>query len=205
MPKFPEPPAAAALARDALVVERGAGARLWRIYAQGGPWPTQWRDFRHYGPVNARFDPHLPPPCVQDRGVMYAADAGPTCVAEVFQDTRVVDRARNAPALVAFTLRRPVLLLDLLGGATRLGASTAVCSGPRARARRWAQAAYEALPTVDGILYGSSMAGHAPAFALFERARSAVPDRPDFHRRLDDPALRDLLLNAAADLGYVVV
>ena len=205
MPKFPEPPALDVFVRDGVVVEHPAGLRLWRIYPQGGRHPTQWSDFRHYGPVNARFDPHLPPPHVQERGVMYAADRGPTCVAEVFQESRVVDRSRNAPALVAFTLQRPVKLLDLLAGATRLGTSTAVCSGSHARARRWAQAAYAALPEVDGILYGSSMAAHTPAFALFERARTAMPTRPDLHRRLDDPALRDLVLNAAADAGYIVV
>lgn len=205
MPKFPEPPAPDVFRAAAPVVTHPAGSRLWRLYFQGGEHPARWNDFRWFGPVNARFDHHLPPPRLQDRGVFYAAERGPTCIAEVYQATRVVDRGRGSPALVAFTSRRTLTLLDLHAGATRLGASTAVCSGSHARARRWAQTAYDALPHLDGILYGSSMAGHAPAYALFERAADALPAHPDLHRRLDDPALRDLVLNTATDLAYTVV
>jgi len=205
VPKFPEPPPPDLFRAAAPLSTVPSGSRLWRLYFQGGDHPARWSDFRWFGPVNARFDHHLPPPRVQERGVFYAAERGPTCIAEVYQATRVVDRSRASPALVAFTSRRPLTLLDVRSGATRLGASTAICSGSHARARRWAQAAYEALPGVDGILYGSSMAGHAAAYALFERAGDAFPEHPDLHRRLDDPALRDLVLNTAGDLGYTVV
>ncbi len=44
-----------------------------------------------------------------------------------------------------------------------------------------------------------------PAVALYERAISAVPTAPAFHRPLSDPTLLTLLRNVARDLGYVVL
>ena len=70
------------------------------------------------------------------------------------------------------------------------------------RARRWAQRIYEAFPGLSGIYYLSSMGGNAPAVALFERARPAMPSSPTFNRPLADPTLLHALRNAAADLGY---
>jgi hypothetical protein len=81
-------------------------------------------------PTNSRFDHHLPPSAVQDRGILYAAITGMTPFAEVFQETRVIDRRRNAPWLVAFDLARPLELLDLTDSwPTRAGASMAINSG----------------------------------------------------------------------------
>ena len=80
--------------------------------------------------------------------------------------------------------------------------STAINSGPRARARRWSQALYAAFPEADGLWYASSMHGGAPALALYKRAEDALPPTPFFHRALGDPLLRVVLENAAAELGY---
>ena len=67
---------------------------LWRIYFRGGSYPATWNQMRYYGPVrSARFDHHLDPPGVQERGILHAAagdDAIATCLAEVFQDTRML-------------------------------------------------------------------------------------------------------------------
>ena len=179
----------------------------------GGRHPGTWNGFRHFGPVASRWDHHLPDEAgrsvVQERGVLYAAmgpDAVPTCLAEVFQQRRTVDVRTNRPALVAFELGAPLTLLDLTGPfATRLGASAAIHSGPRPKARRWSQALYAAFPDAHGILYCSSMNGNAPSVALFERAAEALPAAPHVHRLLDDPALRRIVHVAAYECGYQVV
>jgi hypothetical protein len=94
-------------------------------------------------------------------------------------------------------------LLDLTGlWPTRAGASTAISSGPRARAQTWARHIYDAYSGLDGIFYGSSMDANAPCAALFERALDALPPFPRQHRALADPLLRPLLQRAALELNY---
>jgi hypothetical protein len=100
-------------------------------------------------------------------------------------------------------IRRALVLLDLTGTwPTAAGASMAINSGPRPRARRWSQAIYAAYPSVEGLLYCSSMHANQPAAALFERAQSAIPPAPAFHRALADPGLLLRLDAAATLLGY---
>src|SRR3981081_4567560 len=113
---------------------------LARIYFAAGLHPARWNQFRRFGPTAARWDHHLPDPqgaaCEQNRAVLYCAPDIDTCVAEVFQATRRVDRTRDAPWLVVLGLREAINLLDVRGTfATRIGTSTAMHSGPRARAR----------------------------------------------------------------------
>jgi RES domain len=204
MPKFPEPPARLTLA--AITRTLPAGTRLWRIYFTGGAHPATWDGFRFFGPTPSRFDHHDPPPQVQQRGILYAAREPTTCVAEVFQATRVVDRTSSSPWLAGFDLEREVVLLDLTGlWSTETGASMAIHTGPRPRARRWSSAIYAAYATVEGFLYASSMHANRPAVALYERARPALPAAPVFHRALSDPALLRRLSAAAGRLGYRIV
>lgn len=207
MAKFPDPPAVADLA--AVPPARRvlpAGTRCWRIYFQGGPHPGSWDTFRAYGPTSARFDHHLPPPRLQARRVLYVATSPLTCFAEVFQDTRTIDRPRHAPWLVAFELAQPVALLDLTGRwPTQAGASMAINSGPRPRARRWSQAIYAAYPQLEGLHYPSSMNANAPAIALHERAAHVMPGRPVFHRALADTALSAVVARAATRVDYAMV
>ena len=205
MPKFPEPPSASHLARLPPRLHRlPAGTELWRIYFRGGPHPAAWDTFRAFGPVaTARFDHHEPPPRLQDRAILYAAAQGLTCVAEVFQETRLIDRTHRDPWLVGFTLVTDVTLLELTGvWPTAAGASMAINSGPRPRARRWSRAIYGAYPQIAGLWYASPMHANQPAIALYERARDALGRPPFFHRPLADPALLTPLRNAAAALGY---
>jgi hypothetical protein len=137
---------------------------------------------------------------------MYGALRAPTCFAEVFQDTRTIERSRNQPWLVAFGLSRDIPLLDLTGNwPTRAGASMAISTGRRDRARRWALRIYEDYPAIEGLWYGSSMDANQPAVALFERARSALPPRPLFHRAVADPALDPLVASAGLQFNYLVV
>ena len=205
MPKFPEPPAAAALAGVPPETRTlGAGTELWRVYFRGGAHPTLWSQLRSYGPARSRFDHHPRPARVHaDRSILYGAENAHTALAEVFQDQRLIDRRRGDPWLVGFQLTRDVTLLDLTGAwPTRAGASMNINSGPRPRAQRWSQRIHEAYPRVEGILYSSSMNANAPAVALYERARTALPSAPTFHRPLADPGLLVVLQNAALRFGY---
>ena len=138
--------------------------------------------------------------------MLYAAPDPATCFAEVFQDTRTIDRRRNDPWLVAFALLRPVTLLDLTGPwPTRAGASMTINAGPRPRARRWSQAIYDAYPHLEGLYYASSMNANRPALVFYERAADSVPTRPLFHRALADAGLTAAVARAAAQFNYAVV
>jgi len=206
--KFPEPPGVAALrdiAPQTLVLP--IDTKLARIYFATGPHSSHWNQFRSFGPTAARWDHHLPNAhgagVEQERAVYYCAPDVDTCAAEVFQSTRRIDRTRNAPGLVVFALREAVTLLDLRGTfATKMGASMAIHSGPRSRAHAWARELYDAYPDVQGLYYGSSMNGHAPAVALNERAQGAMPEQPQFHRALNDDMLVEVLQQIALRLSY---
>ena len=207
MAKFPEPPPAselASLGAEVHVLPRGTC--IWRVYFHAGAHPTTWEQFRAWGPTEARFDHHLPPPRAQERMILYGATgpgAAVTAVAEVFQADRTVERVRRAPTWVAFNLREELRLLDLTGTwPTRAGASMALTTGQRARARRWYQAIYQAFPQVDGLYYGSSMHANQPCVALYERALRAMPAHPVFHRMLSDPTVLTLLKNACGEVNY---
>ncbi|MGH3369512.1 MAG: RES family NAD+ phosphorylase [Nocardioidaceae bacterium] len=174
-----------------------------RIHARGGRYPSTWCDFRYIGPItSARFDHHLPG---ERRGVLYAAASMATCVAEVFQTTRVVDRASHDRCFTAFRTTRAVRLLDITGDwPTRAGASQATASGPRNRAQAWARAIYEAYPTLEGVWYPSSMHGGHPAVVLFERAADALPADAELDVPLTHPGLLPDLTRLANALGYLI-
>ena len=90
-----------------------AGRIVWRVYFQA-PRNTSWSTFRSYGPTSSRFDHHAPPPGMsQNKAILYGAATYPTCLAEVFQSTRVVDRRTNTPYLAAFAFNQDIPLLDL--------------------------------------------------------------------------------------------
>jgi hypothetical protein len=206
--KFPEPPGVAALRNiEPQTIALAADTPLARIYFAAGPHPSRWNQLRSFGPTAARWDHHLPDarnvPSEQSRAVFYCAPDVDTCAAEVFQSTRRIDRIRNAPGLVIFALREAVTLLDLRGVfATTIGASTAIHSGPRARARAWARELYDAYSDIQGFYYGSSMNGHAPAIVLNDRAQRAVPEAPQLHRALNDDILVEVLQRIAVRLSY---
>jgi len=209
--KFPEPPDVATLKKiPPLITIYPKKILVWRIHFDSNAYPTRWNEFRYYGPTASRFDHHRSntkgASNTQDRGIMYLAKNGPTCIAEVFQTTRVIDRHAGSPWLTGFRLKKELNLLDLSGVfATTLGTSTAIHSGPRPRAQRWAQQLYETYPKIDGILYCSSMYGNAQALALFERGKGAIPRLPVFHRALNDIAMLAMLSATATKIGYQLV
>jgi hypothetical protein len=203
MPKFPEPPAPAKLAAVAPALHvLPSGTWIWRLYFQAGAHPTTWKQFRAWGPTAARFDHHVPPPSIQEREILYGAvgpQAAATAVAEAFQANRVVERVRRAPTWVAFATTSDLALLDLTGTwPTRAGASMAIASGRRDRARRWSRAVHTAYPHVQGLFYCSSMNANEPCVALYERAIRVMPSNPEFHRLLSDPIVLTMLENACA-------
>lgn len=212
MAKFPEPPTSSKLRKvPPAETDLAAGTLLWRIYLRGGQHPTLWHAFRHFGPLNGRFDHHLPDssgrPHMQKRGIYYAAEDLVTCLAEVFQDTRTIDRSSgNQPWVVAFELIAPLKLLDLTGAwPTRAGASMVLNSGPRPRARRWSRVIYDTYTHLQGLYFASSMHAYRPLLTLYERAMAAIPRHPTIHRPLSDPALLAGLDRAALQLGYDLV
>lgn len=205
---LPHPPSVADLQKVAPEVHvLPTGAIVWRVYFRAGSHPSSWNAFRSYGPTGARFDHHDEPPAVHPvKAILYGADSGPTCLAEVFQDTRVIDRGRDQPALAAFQLMQDVSLLDVTGAwPTRAGASMAIATGSRKRAREWSRTIYDAYPGLAGIRYGSSMNANRPAFALYERASAALPGAPLLDLPLSHPGLAVLLARAARRFGYRVV
>ncbi len=212
MSKFPNPPPVRQLARIRPSYKPlRAGTLLWRVYFRRGRHPSQWNTYRYFGPTTARFDHHLPDPAgqpqSQKRAIHYTACDGITALAEVFQNSRVIDRNAKGPWLVAYKVAGPLTLLDLRGAfTTRAGASMVINSGPRARARRWSQAFHQAYDQIHGLYYSSSMHANQPCVVLYERAQSvAVPAQPMFHRALRDPTILGLLRQAAQQLGYGLV
>ncbi len=205
--KLPGPPPHLPKLRAGDVNIVKAGAELWRIYFAGGAYPDSWNQFRFYGPrATARFDHHVSPAHVQRRGIMYAGLDGPTCFAEAFQSTRRIHRTRRSPWLTSFTISRDLKLLDLRGSwPTRAGASQAINSGPRSRAREWAARIYGDYSSIQGLIYPSSMYGGRDALALFERGSPSIPSHPQFHAPLTHPGLKPLIANVAISMGYGVI
>ncbi len=206
--RLPPPPPVATLRAIAPEIHvLPAGAVLWRVYFRAGAHPSRWNGFRAFGPTNARFDHHPPPArSHRTRAILYASDSGPTSLAEVFQQTRVIDRFADSPALAAFQLRRDLQVLDLTGAwPTRAGASMAINSSSRAKARAWSRAIYAAYRNAEGLRFASSMNANQPAFALYERAKSALPAAPALDLPLSAPGLMAPLAAAAVRLGYAMV
>lgn len=136
---------------------------------------------------------------------MYAADHPTTCLAEVFQDTRVIDPFANEPCLAEFAFEADLRLLDVAGPwVTRAGGSMAINSSERAAASRWSRAIYEAFPDIDGLRYASSMHANQPCYAFYDRAEPSLAPQPSFNEPLNHPELDALLDDAAHTLGYAL-
>ena len=184
-----------------------AGVTLWRIYFRGGPHPGSWKQFRHFGPTASRFDHHKKPSRIQKRGIIYASD-GPksieTVLAEVFQDTRLIDRFHNSPWLVGFELVNVLWLLNTGSNwPVRAGGNMAINSGSRVQSRKWSRKIYKQYASVQGIRYPSSITGQ-PCSAMYEKSAFALPSNPVVHKALDDPSLLPGLSRIAARLNYAL-
>ena len=205
---WPENPALAPLLPgDTVALARGA--IVWRVYFAGGAYPTRWSQFRLYGPTASRFDHHNAlrgRATVQRRGIQYAAADPVTCLAEIFQSTRVIDRYAGSPRLVGYALARELALLDLADAfITRVGAAPAINAVRKDKARAWSALFYRHFPQIDGLFYRSAMYAHQPAYSFYERAADAMPPAPVFDRALADAVVLPRLAAAAATLGYHIV
>jgi hypothetical protein len=206
MAKLPWPdPAKVAAAEPAVVT---SDAVLWRLHTPAGEHPLRWDELRSFGPLpSARFDPREPPPA--DRaddstttGVGYFGLDIPTCLAEVFQTRRLVDREAGVQ-LTAFRPTRRLRLIDLRGTyAIAIGASHLLNSGPKDRCRAWALAIRHLHPRLDGLLY-TGMAGR-DCVALHAPPGDVFPALPAFTKPLADPGLDSFVADAAEQIGYAV-
>lgn len=216
----PEPTSFPSLSRDH-VRTIAAGTAVGRIYSQAGPYPATWNAFRRWGPTSARFD-HQPPPSRTHatRSIMYLAPAVGstlatpvlrTCVAECFSEIGTVDLTTNEPYYVIFRLSRAVRLLDLADSdwVALAGGNSAIQSGPRDIARKWARAIYDHYTTgvsaVDGLYYGCSIIPSARSVVLWGRAADALPIRPAFNKPLSDSSLRSDIETFASELQLDLV
>lgn len=212
MAKLPREPRLERLrATEPSIVTIGSDQTLHRIYHRGGPHPTLWNRFRYYGPLS-RFDHHLVDdhgdPWLQERGILYAATDIPTAMAEVFQrNQRRVNRTRNRPWLVSFTLADEVRLLNLTDTfCVRVGASMKLISGPFVHAQNWSRGFFDTYPEIHGLYYFSSLTNR-PTIALYERADALElwPAHTLFHRALADPLMHKALTVIVDEIGYNLV
>ena len=103
MPKFPNPPGVAALARlEPAIQTIPTGSRVARVYYSRSRHALRWDGLGHFGPLNSRWDHHLPDaagtPVTQERSIYYAATDAKTCLAE-FLPAHSPHRPRRAIAL----------------------------------------------------------------------------------------------------------
>lgn len=220
MAKLPLPPADLATAigiRDEEYRNLTVDTLVWRahrvrsVHRVRGKHVTPWNQLRHFGPVDARFEPHPARPATThpDRAVWYAALTPQTAVAEVFQRARTV-RLDSRNHLSAAHLSRDVGLLDLTGDtghgswATRAGASMALSTGRHDYSSAWAHAICDAFPSLDGLIYRGAMEGGL-AVAMFLPAKDAMPSAPTSSRAIGDPALTSRLAGICDRIGYRIV
>ncbi|GHF85316.1 hypothetical protein FHX82_003386 [Amycolatopsis bartoniae] len=216
MARLPLPPDRATLVgalHDEDVVAVHPATRLVRIFSTGGHHPQQWHSFRHNGPLpHGRFDPQHPghggaPVHDPGNGVAYYGLSVRTSVAEVFQESSIVDRHTKKPYLVIAHPTRTLRLLDLSGlWPTRAGASQEISSGPKKITQAWARAIRDVFDDLDGLWYRSSMDGGGPAVCLWDPpAGEALPTEPDVLLPLDHPGLDIPLGRVCEQLNYVLL
>ncbi|WP_436496728.1 RES family NAD+ phosphorylase [Actinokineospora sp. HUAS TT18] len=217
MSRLPQPPVPAALKTllrvDEDVVAIHSGTHLVRVFAAAGAHRQRWNSFRYTGPLpHARFDPHPVdrhggPTSAPGHGALYFGLTVRTSVAEVFQQTSVVDRTTRRPHLVVFRPKRTLRLLDLCGlWPTRAGASQEISSGNKSVTQAWARAIRGAHPELDGVWYRSSMDSGEPAICLWDPpARGALPTTPDLLLPLDYPGLDLPLARICEELNYTLL
>jgi len=183
------------------------GRPLWCIADGKGRYARRFGEMRSFEPLrSARFDPHPEPPGISpSEKVLYVAGDLLTAIAERYQRSRAVILGEaTSPIVYSWSTMRPLRLVDLTGaGATRLGASQALTTGPRSVARRWAHAIHAAWPDADGLYYRSSMSARECA-ACWGPAADSFPSKPALAIPIDFPSeeFQDLLQAACAELGY---
>jgi hypothetical protein len=195
------------------LVAVSTSTRLVRVFVAAGAHQQRWNTFRHTGPLpHARFDPQPPPPAggvitTPEHGVLYFGLTVRTSIAEVYQQTSIVDRSTRRPHLAVCQPARPLRLLDLTGlWPTRVGASQEISSGAKHITQAWARAIRTTFPDLDGLWYRSSMDSGDPAVCLWHPpAGTGLPLTPEVLLPLDYPGLDLPLARICDSLNYVLV
>ena len=180
-----------------------SGSFLLRIFD-----PTQYgtraTTFRYYGPIN-RFDHQLSPSgnCAEDpdRGISYAGLTLSCCLVECFGDTGVIEIKGQQIGRIQLT--RDLTLLDLrANGAMRAGSVAALAKvADRHLSQAWSRYFYEQTDLygqIDGISFLNAH-NDEEAFALYERAQSALICTDDRILPLAHLSLRPAIQQAALD------
>jgi hypothetical protein len=197
-----------------------SGSFLLRIFD-----PTQYgtkaTTFRSYGPIN-RFDhqrlalggfpadrsetrQRISPTgnCAEDpeRGISYAGLTLSCCLVECFGDTGVIEI--KGQQIGSIQLTRDLTLLDLrANGAMRAGSVAALAKvADRNLSQTWSRYFYEQTDLygqIDGISFLNAH-NDEEAFALYERAQSALICPDDRILPLAHPSLRPAIQQAALD------
>lgn len=205
-PKVPAAPPPSFIVDSVLHVATYEGP-LWRVFPTTGPHPQVWDELRHYGPVeDMRFDPQAPPPAFDpNAGVMYTSTLPHTALGEVYQSTRVIDRASRGATIASWIPSRPLQLLDLTTNWPVLnGAAAAMMMDDKQHTQAWARAIDQQLGAdVDG-LYHQSAINNEPMVTLFSRTErvAAFPTRVSFMALLSDTASDEIVRKATKKLGY---
>ena len=172
------------------------GRSLVRVYDPIQPGGSATA-FRRFGPVH-RFDHHRGRGRTEDpeRGVYYAAFTLSSCLVEVYGDAGAVWFGEQC--VVSPLVTRGLRLLDLRGhGAMRAGSVAALAkTADRRLSQVWARYFYEQTDTygaVDGLVYFNAH-NDEPGLVLFERAEDALECPDERIVRLDDPAMRPLVI-----------
>lgn len=153
-----------------------------------------------------RFDPQPPPiGTYPEIGVMYAATMPHTALGEVFQETRVIDRAFRSNAIVSWVPSRPLQLLDLTSNWPVVnGGAASMQMDDKRHTSAWAHAIDQQLGVdLDGLYHLSSING-LPLVTLFSRTERvpAFPARPKALALLTEPMADFLIEQAVRELGY---
>lgn len=220
----PDPASFPDLAADGRWVrEVPTGSGFARVFRAGGTHPVEWFEFREFGPLDARFDPHPEPTADHPGcGVMYTVledarhssdadsafdSAFAACLLEVFQQHRVIRRSAGSPTLAVFETARPLRLLDLNDSdwITVAGGNAAIASGERERSREWARAIRERYPELDGVIAASSVVPSARVAALWSPAEDALPRHPLALLGLDREELTGVIDAIAERYGYLLL
>lgn len=180
-----------------------AGTFVWRIHNTGTAHPMAWNRLRTWGPLpSARWDPHPEP--AADAAPLGAAYFGldvPTCLAEVFQESRFIDVDRGAPYLTGFRLARDIELIDVTGNwLLTAGALASVALGDRNITRAWARSIHDAWPGLDGVYSISSPLGKDHLVVTVWT--DVFPPRPEFSVPLNSPAIAADIAAAAKSFRF---
>ncbi len=176
-----------------------AGSALLRI--------SRHSSFRHFEPLDFRFDHHVMGGSPEERGIFYGVPSLECCIAEVYDDLGAVYLDSS---LIIPEVRRPLRLLDLRGacaGGAGLPDDIATYQR-RPETQEWSRFIYaqaDLYDAVDGLLYTGRHAG-LDAYALYERCEPAIysPGVKPYAYPLSDHHVREHVLEIANQRGLAV-